>query len=304
MIILLCISAAATVSLLIYAMLNRREDVFRERLRGISTYDPADTRVNRSLPFLERALYPTTESLLDAIISVTPTGLSGRIKRQLGMAGDKMTFRRFMGLWVVVTVAAAGAATFLLASSGMLGKSYGIPALLMAILVAAYLPHSFLKTGGQRRQKAIVKALPDGMDLITTSVEAGLGLDAALAKVAERSDTTLSQELGRALREMALGRTRREALEELGERTQVQELRTFIGAVIQAEQLGVSLAQVLRVQSDQLRVKRRQHAQELAMQAPVKMVFPLALGVFPTIMMIILAPAVLTFIQDGGITGG
>ncbi len=139
----------------------------------------------------------------------------------------------------------------------------------------------------------MVRSLPDALDLITTCVEAGLGLDAALAKVGEQMKGPLSEELSQMLREVSMGRLRREALTDLGERTGVPELISFVNAVIQAEQLGVSIGQVLKVQSDQMRTHRRQRAEQLAHEAPIKMMFPLVMCIFPAFMLVILGPAVI-----------
>jgi tight adherence protein C len=302
--LVVAICAAITVALLCFALLSRREDTFRTRLRSMATYDPDDNRIDFSMPFIERVLYPLTEGAVDRFVSILPPGLAARMSRLLITAGEPVKFRSFMGIWLAVVVIFGLGGAFILATSGLLASSFGPLMLIGLLLIAAILPYSFINTAAKRRQKQIFKSLPDAMDLVTTSVEAGLGLDAALAKIADKSDTPLSMEIGRALREMALGRARRDALQDMADRTQVPELQTFVGALIQAEQMGVSLAQVLRVQSDQLRVRRRQKAQEQAMQAPVKMVFPLVFGVFPTLMMIILGPAVITMIQNGGFSGG
>jgi tight adherence protein C len=155
-----------------------------------------------------------------------------------------------------------------------------------------------LKSAVRSRQRLVVKALPDALDMVTTCVEAGLGLDAALGRVADQMKGPLAAELSQTLREIAMGRLRREALSELGERTGVQELISFVNAVIQAEQLGVSVAQVLKVQSDQMRMRRRQRAEQLAHEAPVKMVFPLVLCIFPAFMLVILGPAVISISQQ------
>jgi tight adherence protein C len=165
-------------------------------------------------------------------------------------------------------------------------------------LVGFFLPFYLIGSRARQRQNAIIKSLPDAFDLITTCVEAGLGLDAALSRVAEKVEGPFAQELQRALRDIALGKTRRDALKELGERTGVPDLIQFTNAVIQAEAMGSSIGQVLRVQSDQLRVRRRQRAEEAAYKAPVKMLFPLVLCIFPTLFIVILGPAIITIMQD------
>jgi tight adherence protein C len=135
--------------------------------------------------------------------------------------------------------------------------------------------------------------MPDALDLLTICVEAGLGFDAALNKVCEKWETELSFAFSRALREIQLGKLRREALRDMADRIGLPEMTSFIAAVIQSEQLGVSMAKVLRIQSDQMRIKRRQRAEEEAHKAPIKMLIPMALLIFPSLMIVLLTPAAL-----------
>jgi tight adherence protein C len=144
-----------------------------------------------------------------------------------------------------------------------------------------------------RRQKEIRKEMPDALDLLTICVEAGLGFDAALSKVSEKWENELSLAFTRAIREIQLGKVRREALKDMSDRLGIPEMTSFVAAIIQSEQLGVSMAKVLRIQADQMRLKRRQHAEEEAHKAPIKMIIPMALLIFPSIIIIILTPAVL-----------
>jgi tight adherence protein C len=140
----------------------------------------------------------------------------------------------------------------------------------------------------------ITKSLPDALDLITNCDEAGLGLDAALGRVAEKVEGPFAEEMNMTMREVALGKLRRDALKEMAERCQIPDLTTFITAVVQAESMGTSIATVLRVQAEQMRIKRRQRAEQQAQQAPVKMIFPLVLCIFPTLFIVILGPAAIT----------
>jgi tight adherence protein C len=156
-----------------------------------------------------------------------------------------------------------------------------------------YVPHIMLSTRITRRQKEIRNAMPDALDLLTICVEAGLGFDAAMSKVAEKWETELALAFARVIREVQLGKVRREALKDMSDRLGIAELTSFVAAIIQSEQLGVSMSKVLRIQSDQMRLKRRQRAEEEAHKAPIKMIIPLALLVFPSIMIIILTPAVI-----------
>jgi tight adherence protein C len=161
-----------------------------------------------------------------------------------------------------------------------------------------FLPHLMLTSRVTNRQNEVRKAMPDALDLLTICVEAGLGFDAAMSKVSEKWDNQLSLAFARTIREIQLGKTRREALRDMSERLGVDEMTSFVAAIIQSEQLGVSMAKILRIQSDQMRVKRRQRAEELAHQAPVKMVIPMAFLMFPTIMIIILTPAAIQIMNS------
>jgi tight adherence protein C len=154
------------------------------------------------------------------------------------------------------------------------------------------LPGMWLGQQIKKRKKNITKALPDALDLLTISVEAGLGFDVALKRVTEKWDDELSREFKRALSDVQLGRSRREALRDMSDRTGVEDVQTFISAIIQADQLGVSMSKILRLQSDQMRTRRRQRAEEEAQKAPIKMLFPMVFLIFPALFVVILGPAV------------
>jgi tight adherence protein C len=152
------------------------------------------------------------------------------------------------------------------------------------------------------RKRLISRALPDTLDLLQVSMEAGLGFDLALSKVVEKTKGPLSSEFKKALEEIMVGKSRKEALKDVGRRTGVEDLQLFINNIIQAEQLGVSIAKVIQVQSDQLRVLRRQRAEEQAMKVPIKMLFPLIFFIFPIILLVVLGPVILKIIQELGTT--
>jgi tight adherence protein C len=156
-----------------------------------------------------------------------------------------------------------------------------------------------------KRQSEIRKAMPDALDLLTICVEAGLGFDAAMAKVYEKWDNPLAEGFGRVIREIPLGKLRRDSLKDMADRMGVSEMTSFTAAVIQSEQLGVSMAKVLRIQADQMRVKRRQRAEEQAHKAPVKMLIPMAILIFPSICIVLLTPAFLMLMSSalGGMFG-
>jgi tight adherence protein C len=157
-----------------------------------------------------------------------------------------------------------------------------------------YLPVLWLGSRIRNRQQEVTRAMPDVLDLLTICVEAGLGFDAAMAHVSEKWDNELCRAFGRVLQEIQLGMLRREAMRNMADSIDVPDLNTFVAAVIQAEQLGVSISKVLKIQSDQMRVRRRQRAEEKARQAPLKIMIPTALLIFPSLYVVLLGPAVLT----------
>jgi tight adherence protein C len=175
------------------------------------------------------------------------------------------------------------------------GFSIGLRLLLIAVttFVGFYFPQVWISSVITQRQRSVRKAMPDALDLLTICVEAGLGFDAAMAKVSEKWENELSLAFARVLQEINLGKLRRDALRDMAERIGIGEMTSFVAAVIQSEMLGVSMAKVLRIQSDQMRVKRRQRAEEEAHKAPIKMLIPMALLIFPSLMIVLLTPAAL-----------
>ena len=162
----------------------------------------------------------------------------------------------------------------------------------MAAVAGFFLPELWIKDEIRRRQKAIRKVLPDTIDILSISVEAGLGFDAAMSRICHKAQNPLTAEFEKYLTELRLGKGRREALRQIQARTGVDDLNTFISAVIQADQLGTSIAKILRMQSEQLRTKRRQRAEQLAQQAPLKMLFPMIMFIFPSVFVVILGPSI------------
>jgi tight adherence protein C len=160
-------------------------------------------------------------------------------------------------------------------------------------MLGFYFPQMWLSSKIARRQKEVRRGMPDALDLLTICVEAGLGFDAAMSKVSEKWQNEISLAFGRVIREIQLGKLRREALRDMADRIGLPEMTSFVAAVIQSEQLGVSMAKVLRIQSDQMRIKRRQLAEEEAHKAPIKMLIPMAGLIFPSLMIVLLTPAAL-----------
>jgi tight adherence protein C len=188
-----------------------------------------------------------------------------------------------------------GGLLFLVFSVAKVKWALGMIILIVVIfsILGFFFPQLMLSSMINRRQKNIRRAMPDALDLLTICVEAGLGFDAAMSKVSEKWQTELSLAFARAIREIQLGKLRREALRTMAERIGIGEMTSFVAAVIQSEQLGVSLAKVLRIQSDQMRIRRRQLAEEEAHKVPIKMLVPMALLIFPSLMITLLTPAAL-----------
>ncbi len=268
------------------SVMETRIETFRAR--AIDQRDEVD--VDLEMSFSERVLRPGIQGLARSATGVLPQSVLSDIENQLLMAGSPMKLNTFITFWM------SSLAVFGLIGVLVFVTAGGLPALAVGTVlvgVGYMMPRMWLKGRVKAKQKAVILSLPDNLDLITTCVEAGLGLDAALSRVAEQGQGPLPGELQRMLRDVAMGKLRREAMQEMSDRLGVEELSNFITSIIQAEKLGVSISQVLRVQSDQLRMQRRQRAERLANEAPVKMIFPLVLLIFPAFLAVILAPAVI-----------
>ncbi|MDC3416938.1 type II secretion system F family protein [Aquibacillus salsiterrae] len=168
---------------------------------------------------------------------------------------------------------------------------------IFSMILARFLPLFYLNGKIKERNRKVLKELPDFLDLVTVSIEAGLGFDGALSKVVAKKDGVLSKEFQRCLEEMRLGKTRRAALTGVKDRLVLDDIRSLIGSIIQAEQLGIGMVQVMRVQSNEIRQRRKQRAEEAAMKAPIKMLFPLIMFIFPCIFIVLLGPAVIRFLD-------
>ncbi len=283
------------VASLILGLARRSPSLIEARMQDFRTraVNVVEGEADLNVPFSERVLLPSVEALANAATSVLPARVLANIEKQLIMAGNPMSLNAYVVFWMISVFLISG---LMLAAVVVVWGAVGIQQALVVLLFAAVgwmVPGMWLKGRLRTRQKLVIKSLPDGLDLVTTCVEAGLGLDGALARVAEKSSGPLADELARMLREVAMGKLRREALTEMADRIGVEELTSFINAIIQAEQLGVGIAQVLRVQSDQMRTRRRQRAEKAAHEAPIKMIFPLVLFIFPAFMLVILGPAVI-----------
>jgi tight adherence protein C len=254
------------------------------------------------LPFIERTLRPLANRLSGSMSRVASSSFQERTEKRLALAGNPGNLRVADWLGIKAVGAVVGAILFFLlfVVIGVLKLPVPLNFLmsLIGLLLGYTVPEFWLGSQVRKRQHAILLQIPDALDLLTISVRAGLGFDAALGKVVEKLQGPLTDEFRRALAEVRVGKARREALRDIIPRTEVTPLTNFIGAIIQAEQLGVSISKVLQVQSEQLRIERRQRAEEQAAKAPIKMLFPLVGCIFPSLFIVILGPAIILIILN------
>jgi tight adherence protein C len=304
--IVFALIAGAGVFLVFYSLVRARAvDPVQARLTQLGSMQARTLEeLELQQPFFERTIRPLALRLSGIGLRFTSTKKQGRTEQRLAMAGNPGNLRTvdFLGMKVVVAGATAG--VVLLLFGVVAGDfAFGIIAGAVSAVIGFFAPDFWLSRRIKKRQKAILLAIPDTLDLLTISVRAGLGFDAALGKVVEKTQSPLADEFQRTLAEIRVGKTRKEALRDVVGRTQVPALTTFIGAIIQAEQLGVSISKVLQVQSEQLRIERRQRAEEMAAKAPIKMLFPLVGCIFPSMFIVILGPAIILIAANMG-SGG
>ena len=248
--------------------------------------------IELSQPFRERVVVPVLLRVGELSARFTPQHLIEDTELKIELAGNpiRMAAATFLASRFVIAGVLGSFLTiiFIFAPSDKINPYVVVP---IFTVIGFFFPQLWLQSKIDRRQKEIRKAMPDALDLLTICVEAGLGFDAAMAKVSEKWDNELSLSFARSIREVQFGKLRRDALKDMADRIGIAEMTSFIAAVIQSEQLGVSMAKVLRIQSEQMRVKRRQMAEEEAHKAPVKMIIPMAFLTFPSIFIVLLAPA-------------
>jgi tight adherence protein C len=257
--------------------------------------------VELSMSTRERVIIPMYRGLARFALQFTPENQIESIRHQIELAGKSQSMEpvMFFGQRIALTLAFGVGAFVLFFFFANLGVVKGVLATIGGALLGYYLPVLQLRGSISRRQDGIVKALPDALDLLTICVEAGLGFEQAMGKVYEKWDNDLSMAFGRVLQEIQLGKRRGEALRDMSRRMEVNDVTSFVAALVQAEQLGVSISKILRIQSDQMRVKRRQRAQEKAQQAPVKMMIPMVLLIFPSIWIALMGPSVIMLLESG-----
>ena len=294
--------AAGAVLLVTYGMASgQTKDSVQQRLEQLVVQAKTLEEFELQQPFFERAIRPIIKRLSRVASRGDRGGIVARTDAKLEKAGYPGGLRG--ADWVGVKILGAIVMTLIVGAlmALLLGPTSGFVFGLLGAALGFMGPEFWLGKKVRGRTNEMVLQLPDALDLLTISVEAGLGFDAALAKVVEKMEGPLVMEFRQALAEIRMGRTRRDALRDVVTRADAQPISNFIGAIIQAEQLGVPIAKVLQIQSQQLRIERRQRAEEMAAKAPVKMLFPMVGCIFPTIFIVILGPAIITVIKGVGI---
>ncbi|WP_179107244.1 type II secretion system F family protein [Sediminibacillus massiliensis] len=302
--LLLSLSFFLTISLLFYAIMAvpaAKKAHIQKRIQTYFTAEPSaaipeEEGDNRS--FMERMVKPAWKKVKKNYQKKLNKEKADKLEIRLLQAGQPFGYSPVefkilqVGLMVGLPLIFAGLA-FLSHSSLMIGMLMVLGALGAAIMF----PKSFLKMRAQKRMNAALKELPDTLDLLTISLEAGLGFDAALSKVTSKKNGVLSDEFKVCLEEIRLGKTRKEALSAINLRLPLEEIKALTYSIIQAEKLGIGMVTVLKVQTEDIREQRKQRAEEKAMKAPIKMLFPLVMFIFPTLFIVLLGPAVLQFLD-------
>lgn len=309
MILLISLLAAVIVFLILYAIFLMKSTKRREvhnRLQNIGRLSSASNadvywrkQMNRS--FKDRIIQPVVDKVAENLAAVAPSGLRSRVEELVDASGG--FYGRGMTGFVLFCFAST-AIYFLFAVWYCYDRDMSLFSKLIRIVlftgVGVYFPFFWLKRLIRQRQKAILQSMPDVLDLLCVSVQAGLGFDGALGKVTAKLKGPLIDEFERLLQELRMGVTRRQALTRLARRCGIQEMQLFTAAIIQADKLGVGMAQTLEIQSGNMREARRQRAKEEAAKLPVKILFPTMIFIFPVMFVVVLGPAIVSLINSMG----
>lgn len=275
--------------------LDARLAEFSQRGESISL-----EQIEMSQTFQERVIYPLLRQFGELAARFTPQNALQDISLKLERSGKAGWIDASMFLSLrFVAAAVFGIIAFVLFTFSAVKQTFSTAILysLIALALGFFFPQLYLDEQIKKRQKEVQKAMPDALDLLTICVEAGLGFDSAMSNVAEKWDNELSLAFARAIREIQLGKVRRDALRDMADRIDLSDLTSFVAAVVQSEQLGVSMSKILRIQADQMRMRRRQIAEEKAHQAPVVMLLPMVGFIFPSIFIVLMTPAILRIMK-------
>lgn len=300
LIVSLC--GAVTVFCGVYLLLRltqeEKDRATEQRLQSLEAEAPGrgDKDYELARPFRHRVLLAALASWGQWLDGLAPQALRRLAETRLSLAGGPLGVREFLLLCLLAALLLGGGVGVLLKLSGAPFSKVVVLGL-CAFAVGAMVPLCWLNQRIRQRQESMQRDLPNALDLLTISVEAGLGFDGALSKLAEKMRGPLVEEFSRVLQEMRVGVPRREAMAAMGRRCEVADVSIFTSAVIQADQLGVAIGNVLRIQSDSMRERRKQRVEEKAMKAPVKMLLPLVFLIFPCIFIVLLGPAMIQILD-------
>lgn len=261
--------------------------------------------IELSMPITDRVFVPILRKVSEFLVRFTPQKTLESTTRNLELAGNPRNMRaaEFIAIRVGATLFLGAFVFIVMTRITSVPLDRRLLYTLGGCLLGWALPAMLLKSKADRRKEAVIRKLPDALDLMTICVDAGLVFNAAMQKVDQKWDDPLANEFGRVIYEMQLGKSRRQALRDMADRNDVPDLTSFIAAVIQADQLGVGIGKVLRIQSEQMRVRRRQRAEEKAQQAPIKMMFPMVFLIFPSIFIVLLGPAFFQILRSQSLSG-
>ena len=303
--LLITISVFIFISSLVYLLLvllykdkiNMNTRLERLKVYSSSKNSTYDEELQKS--FADRIVKPVISWLSNITQRIIPIRKKDILEKKLMLAGNPwdLTSSEFLTLYYGFTTILV-ICVFILAYLSKTDLINQVLSVLWGLVFSRVIFDLFIKFKIQNRQWDMSKELPDVLDLLTVSVESGLGFDAAIQKVVKKTKGPISYEFSKTLQEIKMGKTRRDALKDLGDRTGVEDLNTFIGAIIQADQLGVSIGNVLRIQSKQMRQIRKQRIEEKAMKAPIKMLLPMVFFIFPTLFLVLLGPAAIQLIES------
>jgi tight adherence protein C len=298
--VLIFILSFVSCFLLLFAVLsffNRDKRYIASRLEGIKKSRVTDDELDQ--PLLSRVIRPALDYMGKAVMKITPGEMISSLENKIIKAGTpgNLTVREWVNIQAIII-------TILPLMTLLAFRNSGVPAGTVIMLIIAEAAMGFVLPGfilGKMvaaRQKTILNSLPDIIDLITVSVEAGLGFDGALMKVVDKKPGPLAYEFDKVLQEIKVGRQKKDALRDMAQRIDIQDFTMFVGSIIQADQFGVGIAHVLRIQSEQMRLRRKQRAQERAMKVPVKMLIPMVVFIFPTLFVVLLGPVIIKLIEQ------
>lgn len=290
---------AVLLTMTLYTLTSKeRREVGKRVTEVVGSRTPTVREQELKASFYRRVFKPLLIKMSLLMVKILPAEKEAELGQKIAKAGigDKVAPRELL---LIKYLAAAGTAGLLWFLGGIIGKNIFQVILLgtVGLGLGWFLPDFHINRKGSARKRAIEMGLPDVLDLLTVSVEAGLGFDGALIKVVEKTKGVLSEEFRMMLQEIKMGKPRIDALRDMSRRADVDDLSTFTGSVILADQLGISIGNILRLQSEQIRQKRRQRAEEAAMKAPIKMLIPMVLFIFPSIFLVLLGPAVIQMVN-------